>query len=380
VLVIPNFSTTFDYIGVVASPVMCDWVTASFVSPEVQNHLSEPFDTGRIMKISPTGEVVQEFASRLAVSGSHDSSMTFRAPYFHQLEMGGNATKFLQGHNLFGSSDPQNLFFSAGFMTLNVEQSPFPCPPRYWGMLSHDDGRPFARHTVTDLRFTRIDLTRSYKFDSDAESREWLRSVAGSGHSRHRNSFMQNGTMYFGKTSTRWTMKIYQKFDEITSGKVGHELPNTFSEEERKQLIDWAHGVVRFEVTLRRPEIEKMQKPFNAVELWEEYYAKVEFNRNEVLMSTDVLDELSARLKIVVLSWQSGADLRKIMQKQSFYRARREILSKAGIDIAEPKEVESKSQIIELVDKNWDPEPIQELLFEPDDEITIDYLGRKPVL
>ena len=360
-----------------ASPVMVDWVTASFVSPEAQNHVSEPFDTGRIMKIARTGEVVQEFASREQVVGSYDSSMSFRAPYSHQLEMSGNAAKFMQGHNLFGSSDPLNQFFMAGGMTLNSE-SEFPCPPKLQGMLFHDDGRPFATHTVTDLRFTRVDLTRSYKFDSNVDAREWLRSVAGSGHSRHRNSLMTNGTMYFGKTSSRWTLKIYQKYDEITSGKAGHELSNTLTEQEQKQLIEWSEGVVRFEITLRRPEIEKIQRPFNALEIWQEYYSKVEFNRNEVLMSTEVLDELNMRLRGLVTIWQQGGDLRKMMPKQSFYRARRDVMSKTGIDIAEIREVEEKSYMIELMEKNWDPEPIQELLVEPDDEITTDYLGNKP--
>jgi II/X family phage/plasmid replication protein len=356
---------------------MVDWVTASFISPEAQNHVSESFDTGRIMKVAPTGEVVHEFASRTSAVGSYDASMSFRAPYSHQLEMSGNAVKFLQGHNLFGSSDPLNQFFAAGLISLNSD-SPFPCPPKYQGMLFHDDGRPFASHTVTDLRFTRLDLTRSYKFDSNAESREWLRSVAGSGHSRHRNSLMTNATMYFGKTSRRWSMKIYQKFDEITSGKAGHELSNTLTEREQKQLTEWAEGIVRFEITLRRPEIEKIQRPFNALEIWQEYYLKVEFNRNEVLMSTDVLDGLNLRLRSLVGIWQQGADLRKEMTKPTFYRTRREILSKTGIDIAEPKEVESKSQIVELMEINWDPQPVEELLVEIPDAVTIDYLGNKP--
>lgn len=359
------------------SPVMVDWVTGSFVSPEVLDRVSPPFETGKILKINPEGEITQEFSGRSPAVGSFDSSMSFRAPYGHQLEMSGNPAKFLQGHNLFGSDEPVNLFFAAGWLTMN-DSLLFPAPPRFDGMFITDDGKPFPKHTVSELRFTRIDLTRSYKFPTNELARQWLRLVGASGHSRHRNNLTTNGTIYYGKTSTRWSMKIYQKFDEITSGKKGHGLSEKFSEIEKKELTEWAEGVVRFEITLRRPEIEKLNKPFNSLDIWSEYYSKVAFNKNEGVLNMEQLEKLPMRLQTVLISWQTGADIRNMTSRTGFYRVRSDILKAVGIDIAVAPIEKEKIDNFELQEKNWDPEPIKELLVLPGDEVVEDYLGVKP--
>ncbi|MDP1723072.1 MAG: phage/plasmid replication protein, II/X family, partial [Candidatus Gottesmanbacteria bacterium] len=111
-----------------ANEIMVDWVTASVVSENARNRVSAEFDTGSIYKVNREGEIEQRFSSREMLIGSFDSSLSFRAPYPWQLEMSGNPAKFLQGHNLFGSDDSLNLFFSAGMVSRFNFNSPFPVP------------------------------------------------------------------------------------------------------------------------------------------------------------------------------------------------------------------------------------------------------------
>jgi hypothetical protein len=204
------------------------------------------------------------------------------------------------------------------------------------------------------------------------------RAVAASGHSRHKNNLLTNGTIYFGKNSSRWSMKIYQKFDEVTSQKKGHGFSDKISQVDQKQLTEWAEGVVRFEITLRRPEIEKLNKAFNSLQIWQEYYSKVTFNKNEGVLDLSRLEKLPLRLQTVLISWENGADLRSMTSKSAFYRLRSDILKATGVDISVAPIKKEKSSDLDLKKSNWDPEPIQEFLFNPHDEMTEMYLGNKP--
>lgn len=353
------------------SPIMCDWVTASVISENVRNHVSPGFDTGRFVKVKPGGEIEQEFSSRLAHPGSFDSGLSFRAPSSHQLEMSGNPVKFIQGHNLFGSDDFVGLFFTAGLtISINQDHSVFPVPIGWHSNLSYNDGSKPPLHQLSEPKFTRLDLTRSYRFDSNAESRAWLRGVGASGHSRHRvkNNLMNDGTVYFGKNSTRWSFKIYQKFDEISSKKKGHELSYLLPEVDRAELTAWSEGVVRFELTLRRPEIEKLSPNFNSLDVWSEYYGRIQFNDNARGAEMITSEKLTKNQMLIVESWLHGRDLRAHYTKPTFYRVRKQILDAIAVDIATaPVQDDVAIVVTALKATGWDPDPIERLNFSPED-------------
>ena len=348
-----------EYIRRMGSPIMCDWVTASIVSESARNRLAPPFQTGRILKISPQGEVTQEFSSRSSSVGSYDSSLSFRAPYPFQLEMSGNPTKFLQGHNLFGSDDFENLFFVAGAMSAINANSPFPLPHCF--NFIDDKGALIPKHSLTEFRPTRLDLTRSYRFENNETARAWLRTVGASAHSRHKNRLATDGTIYYGQTSSRWTFKIYHKFDEINSGGKGHQLSEKLLGKDRQALLDWSAGVVRFELTLRRKEIEKLPIGFNTLDVWKAYYSKIQFNENSGAIDMNQLTKVSPRVKMAYVSWKSGQDLRAVLPRNTFYNYRK-ILLGIGIDIAVPPTKEQLESEIRLEEIRWDPEPIEELM------------------
>ena len=174
---------------------MCDWVTAS-ISRVRHAEGSRIFDTGAFINVDPDGSIIKQFAGRIFHEGSFDNKVSFRAPTPNQLEMSGNPAKFLQGHNLFGSDDYVGLFLETGFNARRYGAQ-FPGP------------QTFIANQFPEPKFTRLDLTRNYKFSNDQEARAWLRNTAAKGHAKSGSPLLASDTVYFGKKSTRWSFKMY---------------------------------------------------------------------------------------------------------------------------------------------------------------------------
>jgi len=353
--------------------LMVDWITGH-IEPQTDlvgfrpwEDLKGRFDTGRVLKIKPGGEMEWESAARMAVVGSFDNNITVRSPDGFKLELSGNPVKFLQGHNLFGSDDALGLFFAAG-TEVRKTAGEFPSPGT-WGT-----------YRMIGPRFSRLDVTRSYRFPTQADARAWLRSVAGSSRSRHgAASLSKDGTVYLGKGSRRWTLKIYAKADEITARGKMHRLLS-FMGKDKRQLEEWAQGVLRFEVQLRGLELQRWPDLTAQAlpRLWQHYYDSVTLNRN-VQVAREGLDMADqARVDQAALGylarWKSGEDLRSNMQKPTFYKWRRRLLDSCGVDIASPPVVDEKPvEDVELDPAGWDPEPIRSKMYEPDPELPLKY-------
>lgn len=355
------------------SDVMIDWITGFIESDPVEDRKHLPFDTGRFQKITPEGEITEDYSSRISHVGSFESALSFRAPYPYQLEMSGNPAKFLQGHNLFGLDKPLDLFLGAGLAV----SSPNP-KPRGAGIFPNP--QEFIEGAFQRPRFTRLDLTRSYRFSAAEEARSWLRTVGASAHSRHRNSTLKDGTVYMGPNSSRWAFKMYHKADELVSTQKGHALSLALSDVQRSELLEWSQGVVRFELTLRSPELKKIFLNFDASEIWQMYYSKILFNNNnEVRLMkdfSDAIDSLPNHLKTAVRLWRSGEDMRTIYSKNQFYRNRRALLEATGLDISEPPATEVDALLTvasDLSPEQWDPEPIQEMLYRSEPSVLESY-------
>jgi hypothetical protein len=329
------------------------------------------FQTGQLLEVSPDGEIVKRRGLPVQHRGSYDTTLQVASRDGEQLYLSGNAGKFFQGHNVFGSVDAWGLWLAAGIHVGQVHKRMFPSA--------------FGAQLFSPPRFTRVDLTRSYRFPSPAQAREWLRDVAASARSRHGGALAKGGTVYFGKHSTRWSFKVYEKGDELQVKGKGHGLSAQLSEHDRKLLTDWAGGVVRFELTLRSPELVKLGQQWDPGTVWHEYYERLTWNRNvDVSEELDMVDKAKLTLPQAgyLARWRLGEDLRLIVSKPTFYRTRRALLAAVGVDIASappprekaaPAPSERVSAVLDPA--GWDPEPIKALLYEPDpdDQLKIAY-------
>jgi len=345
--------------------VQVDWVSAILDPGPLWPAGMRLYNTGELLAVSPDGEIVMRRSGRVVHEGSYDNKLIIASHDGAQLYLSGNPVKFFQGHNLFGSTDHWGLWLAAG---VDVRQR-----------LGLFPGPQTAESLFSPPRLTRVDLTRTYAFANDGEAREWLRDVAGSARSRHRGDHIPSGgTVYFGKHSTRWSLKAYLKSDELRSKETGHALPATLPQFVRRELMDWSEGKVRFEVTLRTPELVKLGKDWDAMAVWSEYYGRITWNRNaDLVEGLDMVDEaqLTPTQAGYLARWRLGEDLRRKMSKAAFYKQRAAILAAIRVDIANtppPREKpapEPSQRVSAVLDPaGWDPEPIQAHVYEPDPE------------
>lgn len=324
---------------------MLDWIGG-----RVPCYHPVPIDGGRVMKLSPEGAIEWEVASRLPVVGSHETSLLLRTYGVDEarrgviLEVSGNPTKWLQGHNLFG-----------GFLT----------PAALLELLMYRlcEVLPALQPTDLDLRrwrdghfeLLRVDINRMFALGGRDRVRAWLRAAEYSAYMRHRGkgTLCKEGTLYFGQGSRRWSAKFYGKGDELDAGK-GHGLPVSLAESQAVQLKDWADDKLRFEVMLRSKEIKErgLRWAFNwsdttGAEILNGIAEGLQMSDNKALPTAAITD-LPKRLIPVYHLWQQGHDIRSMYPKPTFYRYRRELLLH-GIDIAIRQPHEDRSNVVPLV-------------------------------
>lgn len=316
---------------------MIDWV--SMVAPF--RHPA-PITGGSVLSIKPDGSVDWVSNKRSAVTGSHSTTLQVRTathtadPCTH-LEISGNAVKFFQGHNLWGTDDLYSLVLE----TLEAVA-------HLLGLTVHKDDRD-SWISGSSIKLTRVDLTESFHLDSRAQVLAWLRAAEQTAHLSHRGrgQLVKGSTLYFGKNSRRWSLKLYSKGQEITA--KGHGQDAILS---LPSAVAWADKTLRAELTMRSMELKREQldrlldwKTSDGLplavtgRLLRERLGAMTMTTTSSL-SPDVLASLFPAQRTAYLAWQSGADLREVMSNGSFYRLRSKLLPH-GIDIATlvPKDV-----------------------------------------
>lgn len=327
---------------------MIDWIT--FVIPCAHN---EPVRDGQFVKVTQDGEVEWSTDRRLSLRGSFDSTVTVRsAPWAgpDHLEVSGNLAKFFQGHNLFGSDDLCGLVFE--FMR--------------WLSLNHGPAStiPLVCPTVDNITawrsgeysLHRVDITDSYKLPSRSDVLAWLRAAEQTAHLSHRGrgQLVKGGTLYFGKTSRRWSLKLYAKGQEIEDN-ASHQPALAKLPVAR----DWADNVLRAEMVIRGQQLRDWglasgtawlphdDVPFQPLGFLRDRLGAMTMTTTRTL-ADDVISTLTAAQHNGYLAWVAGNDLRQSMSRPAFYRLRAKLLPH-GVDIATLQPTEDRSNVIPLV-------------------------------
>lgn len=297
-----------------------------------------------VLKLSADGE--KEWATRcgLQVQGSHDSSIQVRSVggdgegQATGLHFSGNPSKFLQGHNVFGSDDLVALMYDAAravFRSLDV-------------MPSFQEQRAIR---AGEYPLSIVDINYSFELPTRADVRAWIRAAEFKSKTRHGRPQLTGGTLYWGKTSARWTIKVYSKGDEIEAR--NHKLPEAL---EKTPVKSWADSKLRVELRMKKKQLIKdgilQAKDLNteAVKrLFSDYLRKIEMTQ-QVALTTKKRLELPQRLQSTYILWQTGQDLRSTLPKATYYRHRKDMMA-FGIDIALARDVEleDRSNVVPLV-------------------------------
>lgn len=257
------------------------------------------------------------FSDVVSIRSDHSSGMNSHI-YVH-----GNLVKFFQGHNLFGSNDLEGLL--KHFITELVQK----------GHISPLVSDPLG--DIQNTRITRLDLTEGFRLKDSDEVNSWLQGAEQNTTMKYRGrGVFTRGTLYYGKHSQMWALKLYNKHAELIANKRKHKKAS-------QKLIDYSDGILRAEIVLRTKELARIvNQPFMLLkhynlEFYKNTYAnyaqKLEIGKME---SKDVqkLEELKPSEQATYEMFRNGMDIQGILSRATFYRHKKAILEKTGVNIA----------------------------------------------
>src|SRR5690606_8495419 len=175
---------------------MIDWVTAILPCKHDPSRLID----GLIYSYDALGNQQWMVEKKLSIEGSFSSKVQIKSHDNFHIWISGNPTKFLQGHNIFGSNDLLHLM--GLFFDELLKQDIGLCPD------------PFQYNKIKDgeYQLTRVDVNESWHLDNKKDVLAWIRAVGSTAYMKHRGAGQFSGdTAYFGKNSRRWSLKCYSK-------------------------------------------------------------------------------------------------------------------------------------------------------------------------
>lgn len=339
---------------------MIDWVTAKMpCRNSIQN--------GAVLKYDKDGGIEWISHSWLPVQGSHDSSIVIKSMTDNTIQVSGNPTKWLQGHNLFGTNDLKWLmraFFSSLHEVL--------CDDGINPTIDQLDLVENGNYTVS-----RVDINETWHLKDQSEVKAWIRSAGDKiALSRRGRGVFSGDTLYWGKDSKYTKLKCYSKGDEINGKKSNYP-----DELRTPEMLDYADKALRLEVTICSRALRdwEINMPCNwsldtGKLLLLDHIGRLEMSNNFNL-NDDILNGLPSALKMAYRAWVHGDDLRTMLPKNTFYRYRRK-LKEYDIDIALVRDVDKPADNVVPLIKVLEAQPVgipywafeQDLVIAPEHE------------
>lgn len=318
--------------------VMIDWL--KFTVPILHVPLAA---SGCIVSFDNDGVIEWEKGKRNRFIGSYDDTIGVRSSgplnsdgYCTELEIDGNITKFLQGHNVWGSDDHLGLAKSLiEWLIFKDPNNQVDCPD------------PFVFLNPKDWVCNRIDITSYADVGSRHNVRTTLDAIALTGHTKYQRANATKGTVYFNKNSRRWGFKFYDKFKEVSAAGKAHKIKAAAPIQDL--LSKSVESKIRCELVLRQNEMRDRDiitlgdlEPLN---LFKEYLNRLKFESNNRMTSEQVHD-LPKKLKLTYLAWSQGHDVRSLVSDATFYRHKSD-LAKLGIDLDQPpRKIDAPSNVV----------------------------------
>ncbi|WP_026960549.1 phage/plasmid replication protein, II/X family [Aliagarivorans taiwanensis] len=316
---------------------MIDWATVEIPL----NHT--PIYGGEVISILPDGTQEWSTPKRMQAVGSYEKKLSFRsvggdgAGKATHLWISGNPSKFLQGHNVFGSDDLVSLVAD----TFAIIAKQFCLKPTLQ-----------EQHAIAigDYQVNKVDINYSFDLPCRSDVLAFIRAMEFKAKTRHGRPSMKGGTLYFGDNrSPYWFIKLYCKAEEIETNRGA--LPIAL---QNLGIEQWVENKLRIELTLKRKQLRKLDvinaKDLSAVrvrELFNDYLRKLEM-KEQIALTSEQQMNLPHRLQSTYILWREGRDLRNVLPRPTYYRHRKELLEH-GIDINLCQESLDRSNVVPLV-------------------------------
>lgn len=316
--------------------LMCDWALVRFPL------LHTPIYAGEVISVNPDGTEDWRSPKRTQVEGSFEKKIsvksvggdgTGRATH---LWFNGNPSKFLQGHNVFGSADIKSLLFDT-----------------YVRVVEHFHLKPteqeFNQVKEGDYELSMFDVNGSFDLPSRSDVLAFIRALEFKAKTRHGRPSTKGGTLYFGKSSEYWAVKFYCKAEEIQTarGKIPLQIQG-------KGIENWADNKLRIELRLLSKELKRLNilkvkdlSPAIIKHLFDTYIRRIEMTE-QIQLNDQTLLNMPTKLRSTYTLWSEGHDLRNMMSKATYNRHRKE-LKNYGINIDLSVESIHKTNVVPLV-------------------------------
>lgn len=299
---------------------MIDWVTA--VIPVVH----DPIYGGQVISFDADGIEEWNTPKRVMAIGSYEKRIAIKSGGADgqgkatELWISGNPSKFLQGHNVFGSDDIISLMFD----TFKIIAHQFHLQPNIaeWQLIK-----------MGEYPVQTVDINYSFTLPTRSDVLAFIRALEFRAKTRHGRPSSKGGTLYFGKTSEYWAFKFYCKAEEIKTSKgcLPEHLKNIGIEA-------WADNKLRAELRLKSKQLKRLGI-INAKDLHQElvrqlfndYIRQIDMSEQVILKDSDI-EQLPNKLKLTYSAWKDGKDVRQYMSKRTYERHRKE-LKEFGINI-----------------------------------------------
>ncbi len=304
--------------------------------------IHEPINSGQVTSTTPDGEVEWCCPKRVQATGSFEKKVAIKSiggdgtGLATHLWVQGNPSKFLQGHNVFGSDNIVSLMSDL----FDVIAKQFSLKPSL---------QELHRIRIGDYELKTVDINYSYELPSQSDVKAFIRALEFKAKTRHGRPASKGGTLYFGKNSQRWAIKFYSKWEEIqtSTGRLPYDLKG-------KGIENWVENKLRIELRLLSKELIKIgvvnvkDLTINkVVELFAEYLGRIEMSE-QIALSDENKMNLPTKLRSTYTLWIEGHDLRDMLSKSAYYRHRAD-LKEYGINIDLRPESTQKSNVVPLI-------------------------------
>lgn len=317
--------------------VFCDWLSI------YQVHLGGVplVNDGHVFSVDQDGEIKWDVPQKLVHRGSHDTSIRVRSDG-NRVTLDGNIGRFDRADNLFGYSVADCIKIANRLLKL-FDLPPFTdCAP----MPLNGKGGSDAGYQAVGAVITRIDLTKNWHTGSPGNCSQFIKHLQSFKSGRQEPKAYKTTGVAWGEGSKYWYAKVYDKAGEYfrQHGKKSKKFdPALFS-----YMLD--SGIARHEIELKSRYLK--QNNLWRFSLWgtgmeERIYALF----NDVIDGSAVVDsylEIPGRAGELAVAWRDGADLKKRLAQNTYYRYRRELLV-YGIDIAVPCNVGRLRSRVEII-------------------------------
>ena len=312
--------------------IFIDWITISQLHTE-----SEPFPiyTGGInVDYDPDGNARFERVRAAHFTGSFETSLRIKSDGRH-ISLSGNAGRFSRKDNLF------NCGWSDTFAKCNRILLARGLPAFHAGKIRNAIGQG----DIPGARVSRIDLTANFATGSESQARHLIRWLASRSVSRMKRGRAGDESVWW--VNSRHMLKAYIKHIEMLKHGCKEDDP----------VYQWCkeQGVVRVEIELKRRLLSDLDmvdiKNISDEKLVKVFHEQTEiFNAVDRSDEPDILDAIPPKSRVHAAAWMAGQDLKQLMSRATYFRHAK-ILREYGIDIAEPRNVETfpvKVRIVEM--------------------------------